>query len=179
MEIPTFETQRVVLRPFADADAPELHRILNQRDILKYFPGPGSPSLEQAERFVAKQIRLWEEIGYAWWAVELKATGRLVGWNGLQHLPETKETEIGFLIDRDYWGQGLTTEAGRVGVRFAFESVGLGELIALAHPENLASQRVIRKLGLTFVEETEYFEMAVRKFVLKASEYPRLRVAPP
>jgi len=171
MKVPTFETERLVLRPFVEEDAVELHRILNGDDVLKYFPGPGSPPLEKAERFVAHQIKQWEETGYAWWAADLKETERLIGWNGLQFLPETDETEIGFLIDRDSWGQGLTTEAGRVGVRFAFETVGLEELIALAHPENLASQRVIEKLGLAFVEETEYFDMAVRKFAMKASDY--------
>jgi RimJ/RimL family protein N-acetyltransferase len=171
MEIPTFETERLILRPFAPEDAVPLHRILNQEDVLKYFPGPGNPPLERAERFVAHQIAQWSDVGYAWWAVDSKETGNLIGWNGLQWLPETEETEIGFLIGRDHWGRGLTTEAGRVGVRFAFETVGLDELIALAHPENVASQRVIEKLGLSFVEETEYFEMAVRKFALRASDY--------
>jgi ribosomal-protein-alanine N-acetyltransferase len=178
MKTPTFETQRLVLRPFAQADAAELHRILNQDDVLKYFPGPGSPSLEKVERFVEKQMRQWDEVGYAWWAVELKSSRALIGWNGLQFLPETRETEIGFLIDRTYWGQGLSTEAGRIGVRFAFESVGVEELIALAHPGNLASQRVIVKLGLRFVEETEYFEMPVRKFALRAEEFERPTASP-
>jgi len=171
MNVPTFETQRLVLRPFVEEDAVELHRILSQEDVLKYFPGPGEPTLEKAQRFIAHQIKQWGEVGYAWWAIDLKETGALVGWNGLQYLPETGETEIGFLIDSTQWGKGLTTEAGRVGVRFAFDTVGISELIALAHPENLASQRVIEKLGLEFIEETEYFDMAVRKFTLGAEAY--------
>jgi len=171
MNVPTVMTERLILRPFAKKDAAELHRILNQEGILKYFPGPGSPSMEKAQRFVAHQMEQWGEVGYAWWAVELKETGRLVGWNGLQYLPETEETEIGFLLDKDHWGQGLTTEAGLVGLRFGFETVKLAEIIALAHPENLASQRVIEKLGLRFVEEAEYFDMAVRRFVLDEMTY--------
>lgn len=171
MKTPTVTTERLVLRPFVEDDAAELHRILNREGVLKYFPGPGSPSLEKAQKFVARQIKHWAEIGYAWWAVESKETGRLLGWNGLQNLPETSETEIGFLLDKDHWGLGLTTEAGLAGVEFGFETVGLKEVIALAHPENFASQKVIEKLGLRFVEETEYFDMPVRRFVLDAETY--------
>jgi len=177
MTIPTFETERLTLRPFAAEDAPALHAIMNQEGILQYFPGPGSPPIEKVEKFVSHQLAQWGEVGYAWWAVESKETGRLLGWNGLQYLPETGETEIGFLLDKTHWGLGLTTEAGRIGVRFAFETVGIDELIALAHPENGASQRVIEKLGLRFVEETEYFGMAVRKFALNASDYPGVGVS--
>ena len=171
MTAPTLETTRLTLRPFAEEDATELHRILNQEGILQYFPGPGSPSVDKAQRFVAHQIRQWEEVGYAWWAVELKETRSLIGWNGLQYLPETEETEIGFLLDKEHWGRGLTTEAGLAGLRFGFETVELGEIIALAHPKNLASQRVIEKLGLHFAEETEYFDIAVRRFVLDVQAY--------
>jgi RimJ/RimL family protein N-acetyltransferase len=171
MTIPSFRTERLVLRPFANEDVEALHRILNEEGILRYFPGPGNPSMDKVEKFVAHQRRQWDEVGYAWWAVELKETRRLLGWNGLQYLPETGETEIGFLLDSAYWGRGLTTEAGRVGLRFGFEQVKLGEIVALAHPENRASQRVIEKLGLRFVEEAEYFGMTVRRFSLGAEAY--------
>ena len=177
MTIPTFETERLILRPFTAEDVEPLHGIMNQEGILQYFPGPGNPPIEKVEKFVAHQVKQWDEIGYAWWAVELKETRRLLGWNGLQYLPETGETEIGFLTDSGYWGLGLTTEAGRIGVLFAFETVGIDELIALAHPENRASQRVIEKFGLRFVEETEYFGMAVRRFTLGAEVYAEAAAA--
>jgi len=172
---PTFETERLILRPFAETDAEDLHCILNQDGILKYFPGPGSPPIDKVRAFVARQTAQWADVGYAWWAVVSKETERLLGWNGLQYLPETNETEIGFLLNSAHWGQGLTTEAGRVGLRFGFEELGLDKIIALAHPDNGASQRVIEKLGLRFAEETEYFGMTVRRFVVDADVYRSAR----
>jgi len=172
MMIPTLETARLRLRAFEESDARELHRILSQPNILQYFPGPDDPPPpEKAVRFIERQLAMWQDKGYAWWAIEDKATGKLLGWNGLQYLPETDETEIGYLIDRDVWGQGLTTEAGRVGLRFAFEDCGLTEIIGLAHPENGASRRVLAKLGLRFDQVTEYFEMTVARYTLTASQY--------
>jgi RimJ/RimL family protein N-acetyltransferase len=99
MPVPTFETPRLRLRPFREDDASELHRILAQDDMLKYFPRPGAPPLERVQKLVLHQIEQWSTVGYAWWAVELKASRLLVGWNGLQYLPETDETEIGYPID--------------------------------------------------------------------------------
>jgi len=172
MRIPTLETARLRLRAFKESDAPALHRILSQPKMLQYFPGPDeAPPVEKAVRFIERQQAMWEDRGYAWWAVEEKATGRLLGWNGLQYLPETDETEIGYLIDREVWGQGLTTEAGHVGLRFGFEECSLEQIIALAHPDNAASRRVMEKLGLAFDCITEYFEMTVARYALTAAEY--------
>jgi ribosomal-protein-alanine N-acetyltransferase len=100
-----------------------------------------------------------------------RSSGALLGWNGLQHLPETDETEIGFLLDREQWDKGRTTEAARVAVRFAFETLEMPEIIAVAHPDNGASRRVIEKLGMTFDRITEYFGMPVARYAPTAPGY--------
>ena len=169
--VPTFETERLRLRPFRPEDAPELHRILTEPDMLKYFPRPGGPPLDRVERLVARQIEQWQSIGYAWWAVELKTSGRLVGWNGLQYLPDTKETEIGYLLEHALWRQGLTTEASRITLRFGFRHLGLERVIALAHPENVASRRVMEKLGMGFDCLREYFSMEMARYTLSARDF--------
>ncbi len=168
METPTFDTARLRLRPFREADATELHRVLTEPDMLKYFPRPGGPPLDRVQRLVSHQIEQWNDIGYAWWAVELKSSGRLVGWNGLQFLPETHETEIGYLIDRSLWGQGLTTEAARVGLDFGFGTLKLETIIALAHPDNVASRRVMEKLGMAFDRLADYFGMQMARYTIDA-----------
>lgn len=173
MTTPSFETERLRLRPFRGEDAAALHRIVCAEGMLRYFPWKPNPPLEKIEKFVRNQIDQWTTVGYAWWAVELKATGRLVGWNGLQFLPDTKETEIGFLTDKGLWGQGLTTEGGRIGLRYGFRDLGLPEIIALAHPENGASRRVIEKLGMQFDRATEYFGMQVARYTLSAAGHER------
>ena len=173
MTIPSFETERLRLRPFCNEDATALHCIVSVEDMLKYFPGPPIPSLEKSERLVRHQIEQWTTVGYAWWAVELKATGQLAGWNGLQYLPDTNETEIGFLIDRMLWGRGLTTEAARIGLQYGFRELAMGEIIALAHPDNGASRRVIEKLGMQFDRVTEYFGMQLARYTLSAARHER------
>jgi RimJ/RimL family protein N-acetyltransferase len=171
VRVPAFETERLLLRPFRTDDAPELHRILTEPDMLKYFPRPGGPPLDRVERLVARQIEQWGSVGYAWWAVELKSSGRLVGWNGLQYLPDTDETEIGYLLEHALWRQGLTTEASQVALRFGFRDLGLRTVIALAHPENGASRRVMEKLGMGFDCLREYFGMEMARYTLSAEDF--------
>lgn len=171
MPIPTMTTPRLTLRPFSEEDAPALQRILGVEGVLRYFPSPDPPTLERVQRFIAGQLKQWQEHGLGWWAVEPRAEKRLIGWNGLQYLPETGETEVGFLLDKAYWGQGLATEGARVGLLFGFDTLKLEQIIALVHPENEASQRVIAKLGMPLVERTQYFGMDVYRYVLSASAF--------
>ena len=165
MGIPIFETQRLRLRPFVHQDAVPLHKILAVDGVLRYYPNSDPPDLERVERLVARQLEHWEEHGYGWWAVDDKANTELIGWSGLQYLPETDEIEIGYLLARPYWGQGLATECARVGMKFGFDNLKIPTIIGIVHPENFASQRVLEKIGLMFQEKAEYFGMECYKYL--------------
>ena len=170
MQIPTVTTSRLKLRPFYEEDAARLHEILSEEDILRYFPSPGTPTLDQIRKLIANQLRHWEEHGFGWWAVEPIGEDQLIGWNGLQYLPDTDEIEVGYLLSRSYWNRGLATEGARAGLEFAFGKLDLKQVVAIVHPENRASQRVIEKLGMRFTEETEYFGMAVYRYEITRVE---------
>lgn len=171
MKIPTLTTARLILRPFAAEDAGPLQRILAQDQILRYFPRPDPPDRARVERLIDGQLQHWEEHGLGWWAVELAGSGELLGWCGLQHLPETSEVEVGYLLGRPHWGQGLATEAARASLRWGFETHGLRSITGIVHPENAASRRVLEKAGLAFVNEAEYFGMAVCRYVIAADRW--------
>ncbi len=159
VSIPTFTTERLILRAFNEHDVSPLHQILGQKGVLQYFPNPNLPTREQVERLISAQLDHWIEHGYGWWAVELRAPKTFIGWSGLQYLPETKEVEIAYLLGKPHWGKGLATEGARVGMSFGLERLGLKRIVAIVHPENIASQRVIEKLGMAFVNQTTYFGM--------------------
>lgn len=159
MSIPTIQTSRLVLRAFTGADAAPLHQIMGEPGVLRYFPNQEPPSMDRVARMVASQLAHWQEHGYGWWAVQRRAETGLIGWAGLQYLPETDETEVAYLLAKAYWGQGLATEAARASLDFAFDGLGLEQIVGIVHPENAASQGVLEKLGMTLVERTQYFGM--------------------
>ena len=171
-KIPEIKTKRLVLRPFSLEDVDDLFAVLNEEGILQYFPTSKPPSREGVERFIAGQLKQWDEIGYAWWAVALASDPekKLMGWNGLQYLPDTDEVEVGFLLSKAYWGQGLTTEGARASVEYGFNVVGVSEIVGIVHPENTASQRVLEKLGMGARKRTVYFEMDVYRYCMKKDD---------
>ncbi|WP_407691126.1 GNAT family N-acetyltransferase [Rubrobacter marinus] len=92
--------------------------------------------------------------------MEHGATGAFVGFAGLlrqEDRPEGEhETEVGWRLDRSFWGQGLATEGARASQRHGFEALELERIISITVPENAASRRVMEKAGLTFRGETSW-----------------------
>jgi len=164
MTIPTITTPRLTLRPFTKDDLNPLFEILQQPDIFQYFPRPGKPPLERVERMIAFYIKQAEDYGFSCWAVDLNETGELIGWCGLNHLPETDEDEVAYLLSQVHHGRGYATEAARASLDFGFDTIGLERIIGLVHPDNIASQRVIEKSGLTFLDRVVYWDLELLRY---------------
>ena len=165
MSIPSIKTARLTLRSFTLQDAEPLHYILIIPGVLEYFPSSDPPGLERVQKLVERQINHWEDHNYGWWAVEPTGAGELIGWSGLQYLPETDEIEIDYLLSKLYWGKGLATESAIAGLDYGFNSLGIEKIIGIVHPENVASQKVLEKIGLRFQEQTEYFGLECDKYL--------------
>ena len=170
MSIPVIETAHVRLRPFSVADVDRLYLIANQENIFRYFPNPNAWTREKTERFIHEQSSHWEQHGYGWWGVEQLGTPGLIGWNGLQYLPDTHEIEVGYLLDKEYWGHGWTTEGAWASLRFGFE-MGINSIIAIVHPENIASQSVALKCGMLFVDRNNYFGMDCFRYSIQMNDF--------
>jgi len=159
----SIKTARLTLRPLQPADAGVLERIYQSEGVLRYFPDSAPPPLEKIQGFIAAQQVNWEKYGYGNWGVLPEGEEEIIGWAGLQYLDELEETEVGFLLDRPFWGKGYATEAALASLRFGFEHSNLDHIIALVYPENLASRRVIDKCGMTYVETIFLWGIELRR----------------
>ncbi|MCP4271249.1 MAG: GNAT family N-acetyltransferase [Gammaproteobacteria bacterium] len=167
MNTQTLTTQRLKLRRFTPNDIEPLHQILLDPVLLRYFPkSPHSLLRERCETMVMKQIQHWADYGYGRWALEPITEAKLIGWCGLQYLTDTDEIEVGYLLDKAYWGQGLITEAAQFSIQYGFETLDIKELIGITHPDNTASQRVLEKIGLQFTGPGHYFGMDCYRYVV-------------
>ena len=168
--IPAFTTQRLTLRAFSAEDADPLYHILGEEDVLRYFPRTEPPSCAHVQNMIAALLKHWEAYGYGLWAVESRVTQGLIGRCGLQYIAETEEVEIDYIVDKTFWGQGLATEAGQAALRYGFVELGLRRIVGIVHPENIASRRVLEKLGMRFTERSRYFGMDCLRYVLEHSD---------
>jgi ribosomal-protein-alanine N-acetyltransferase len=174
----TLTTPRLSLRPFTEGDVDALTAVLTGRDVLRYFPPSPPPTRETAVRMIRRILGHWEEHGFGLWAVESRATGKLLGRCGLQRIEETGEVEADVILDPSVWGQGLATEAIQACVRYGVERLGLTRIVGIVHPEHRASQRVLEKAGLKLETRARYFGMDCDRYTLE-TEARRGPPAPP
>jgi len=171
-QFPSFHTSHLTLRPLQPADADVLHRIYQSEGVLRYFPNPAPPPLEKVQRFISGQLAHWEKHSYGNWGVLPNGVKEIIGWAGLQYLPELDETEVGFLLDSPFWGKGYATEAAHASLNYGFEQFLLDHIIALVHPENLASRRVIQKCGMTYLETIQLWGIDLMRHRIERNQQP-------
>lgn len=147
------ETERLCLRPFAESDISAYALIRAKPAVVRFLPG-GVAGIDEArgaaERIIHHFRSLWEEDGYAPWAVVERRNSRLLGHMGLRRLPDLQgQTELLYMLDEDVWGRGFATEGARASLAFGFDALGLDRVIALALPENQPSMAVMERVGMT------------------------------
>ena len=148
------ETERLLLREFTLDDAPGYLALNGDPEVLRYTYDTPMQTLEDARRILREApLADYATYGYGRVACILKETGELVGFTGLKYLPEFGETDIGYRFVRHCWGQGLATESALPLMAYGREVLGLERIVGLVDPENVASARVLVKLGLAFEEK--------------------------
>jgi ribosomal-protein-alanine N-acetyltransferase len=160
---PSLVTDRLTLRLFSQEDATVLQLVLDDPDVWRFFPRTEVPTLARTKAYIEGQLAHWDEYGFGHWAI-ITSDEVLIGWCGLQFLPDTEETEVAYCLGKDYWGKGFATEAARASLNFGITNLGIMEIVGLTHAENKASQHVLQKIGLKFVDRKFYFGMDCLRF---------------
>ena len=114
---------------------------------MQYVPNGADPTLEHARQRVAGYQQHQSLHGFSKWLVLERRSGRPIGDAGLLVLEQEGWIDLGLRLARDWWGQGLATEAASAWVRSAFKDLGIAALGAFSHPDNRASIRVLEKPG--------------------------------
>ena len=172
MELPEIETERLLLRQFTPADLDEYTRIIfADPDVTRFLPRRDIPPRQRAERVLNYFGEHWLKNGYGDWAVTDRAHAGLIGHCGLNFIPEAGEVEVEYSLAKPYWGRGIATEAARASVRYGFEALQMEHIIALADPQNIASRRVMEKVGLVYQKEVFFFGMQLVYYQIMRQQF--------
>jgi RimJ/RimL family protein N-acetyltransferase len=171
IEVPQLETERLILRSLTQQDFEDYAGIFTDPEVMLYI-GEGKPvSRLDAWRQMAAMIGHWALRGYGLWAVEEKASGKLIGRVGFFN-PETwPGFELGWALAREKWGKGYATEAAQRALAYGFDEMKRDEVISLIDPNNQASIKVAERLGETHKGETELFGHEVLIYGITRAEW--------
>ncbi|MGN1264044.1 MAG: GNAT family N-acetyltransferase [Prevotella sp.] len=155
--IESIETERLILREWRYSDLLPFAEMNSDTEVMKYFPN--TLSKEFSDNFAHRIIAEMNTKGYGLFAVQLRSTGKFIGYVGLHEIgfdSEIKgETEIGWRLDKRYWNNGYATEAANAVLNFA-KTVGLKKLYSFTAVVNAPSERVMNKIGMEKVGEFEH-----------------------
>ncbi|WP_157009048.1 GNAT family N-acetyltransferase [Agromyces laixinhei] len=149
---PTLDTERLQLRPFTYDDADCLFELQSDADVLRYWDSPPWVDRVSVARFMDGCRRMAEDGSGARVAIERGADQTFIGWCTFNSWnPDFRSASLGYCLNRAAWGQGYATEAARGMLRWAFDTLDLNRVQSETDTRNLASARVLEKLG--FVRE--------------------------
>ena len=161
------ETERLLLRELLLRDVDALAAVLSDPETMRYYPA----ALDRAgvTAWIERNRRRYRDDGHGLWAMVLKSSGEVIGDCGLarQVVDEVDEIEIGYHVRRDLWGQGFAPEAAAGCRDYGFEKLRVGRLISLIRPENLPSQRVAEKVGLSLWKEVLWKDLPHYVYVIR------------
>ena len=165
------ETQRLALRRFTFNDLDAFASMNGDAEVMRYI-GAGTPQTrEQTAARLKAIIEHQNQNGFGLWAAIDKTGGAFIGFCGLQFLDNTPEIEVGYRLAKRFWRMGLATEAARASLRFGFEELGLDRIVAVVQPENVASCRVVEKIGLRYVKDARFYQTDVKYYAITREEY--------
>ncbi len=153
---PVVDTARLRLRGFRQADLDAYAAMCADAEVMRHIGAGGPVGRENAWRQMAIFIGSWALLGYGMWAIEERASGRLVGRAGFLHPPDWPDCELGWLLAREFWGRGFAIEAARAARDQGRHALGVGRLISLIRPDNERSLRLAERLGAVPDERIEF-----------------------
>lgn len=146
------ETDRLILREHTEEDAEQAYLLNLDPEVIKYTGDVSFNSIAEAKHFL-KNYEHYKTYGFGRWAVINKDCQEYLGWCGLKYSPDLNEYDIGFRFFKKYWNKGYATEAAKVCLELGFTQFGIQVIVGRAMHENRASIKVLKKIGLSFVEE--------------------------
>ena len=169
------ETARLSLLPFTSADLDFLHALWIDPQVRRYLWDDQIISPEQAHEVIETSLASFATAGYGFWLVRMKENDSPVGFCGLRQFSNAEiveaQVEILYGISPEHWCNGLAVEASSAVLRFGFERLQLERIYAGADLPNVASLRVMEKLGMQFDHQAQLHGLETSYYVITRESF--------
>lgn len=147
-KLPVIETERIRLRHLEESDTDSLFEIFSDREALRFWSSPPYKERAEAEKLLAEIHEYFRQKTLFQWGIAHKSDDKIIGTTTLFRLDEqSRRAEIGYILNRRFWGNGYVNEALTALLDFAFEKMNLHRIEADIDPRNTASVKTVERLG--------------------------------
>lgn len=152
------ETERFIIREILPTDVDGMYELHSDPEVHKYLGNSTITNKEKIVEVINYVRKQYIETGVGRWAIIDKRTNEFIGWTGLELVTEEINNHInyydlGYRLIKRFWGQGIATETAFASLKYAFNNLNADEVFARADCENTGSNKVLKKVGLKFIEK--------------------------
>lgn len=167
---PTLETDRLILRKLTKEDATDIFQYASDDEVARYVTWDSHKTVEDTYQFLQFAFDRYEAGQVAPWGIVYKADGKMIGTIDFLYWDQVhRRSEIGYVLAKPYWGQGIMTEAASKLLDFGFHKMELQRIEARCFVENIGSERVMQKIGMTY-------EGTLRKLMFIKGSFRNLKI---
>lgn len=175
------ETDRMIMRDVLETDLEGMFELDSNPIVHKYLGKNPIKTKEKAEEIIQFIQQQYKNLGIGRFAVIEKLSGDFIGWSGLKFNTGEKEAlngktdfyDIGYRLIPRYWGKGYATESSLAAIKFGFKTLNIETMCGAAEIENIASNKVLQKIGLKFINEFKYENTKCNWYELKKKDYAK------
>ena len=150
-DIPVFETPRLILRRIRVSDYADMYEYSSDSEVTKYLTWYPHKSLNESKEYAEYLQKRYNDGKFFDWGIEYKGSGKFIGTCGFTTINlNNNQAEVGYVLSKGYWGQGIIPEALRVIMEFGFNYLGFDKIEARFLDGNEKSFKVMKKMGMTF-----------------------------
>ena len=152
------ETERLILREMLPSDAPSLFEMEINPNVHKYLWNKPLTSIDEVYQYIEMVRNQYLENNIGRFVVVLKETNELIGWAGLKYNTEMLNNkvhfyDIGYRLNEKFWGKGYASEASFAWLDYGFKVMKIKIMEAAAQTDNIASNKILQKIGLKMTEQ--------------------------
>ncbi len=173
------ETERLILRDVRDCDLEGMFELDSNLEVHKYLGNKPIKSKDKAQFYIDSIKSQYIDRGIGRFSAIEKSTGNFIGWSGLKFNTGDKETlgdkrdfyDIGYRFIPRYWNKGYARESAIAILHYGFKNLNIQTIVGASETENIASNKVLQKIGLKFIEVFPYDDVMINWYALKQKDY--------
>ncbi len=172
------ETDRLIIRELEKQDAEGIFKLDSDPEVHEFLGKKPINTINEAHQVIDFIRNQYVSNGIGRWAIIDKETEDFIGWTGLKYekglRKEFNYYDLGYRLRKKYWGKGIATETAIESLKYGFQTLNLKEIGAAAASNHLVSNKILKKIGLKFIEKFDYDGISHNWYNISASEWAQL-----